>query len=448
MPTSAPAVLRGAGAGGIVAMLALSLALRAPYVSVPPVVAEMGEALGASPSQMALLTSIPVLCFGLITPGSSWVLGRLGLRVSGAICLIGVVLGAALRSGGTLAMAILGTVLVGVAISLGNLVVPVLIGRCYPMRAGVLMGAYTATMNVGSTAATAATAVLAVSLGWPLATGVWGVVLGGVGLLLWLLLLPRSADHDRHRPTTRAGSEEAEPTPDQAPDRTPDQAPDRTPSATAPDTSHGPTAGRPPAPVRASRNPTTWLLAFAFAGQAMSWYGVTAWLPEALGDVAGLSIQAAGVGAAGFQVAGIVGPMLVPAFLALVPLRGRAREVALVATICAMWAALPLGMILAPQAWVVWVLVTGVAQGAFFTTIFLLVVRRTATSDENRRMAAIVQSFGYTAAALAPILIGWVHERVPGWDVLFLAVGAFVAVMTVAGLLAALRPEPPRTAVI
>lgn len=408
MPTSTtPGVLRGAGAGGIVAMLALSLALRAPYVSVPPVVAEMGDALGASPSQMAFLTSIPVLCFGLITPGSSWILGRLGLRVSGAMCLIGVVLGALLRSGGTLTAAILGTAMVGMAISLGNLVVPVLIGRCYPMRASVLMGAYTATMNVGATAATAATAVLAVTLGWPIATGVWGVVLGGAGLLLWLLLLPRSADHDSQRP-------------------------------------HRGTPHEDTRAVRVSRNPTTWLLALAFAGQAMSWYGITAWLPEALGDVVGLSTQAAGVGAAGFQLAGIVGPMMVPAFLALVPLRDRAREVALVATICAMWAALPLGMMLAPQAWVVWVLTTGVAQGAFFTTIFLLVVHRTASSEENRRMAAIVQSFGYTAAALSPILIGWVHERVPGWSILFLAVTVFVSVMTVAGILAALRPQPPQ----
>lgn len=432
MPTpTVPNILRRPGLGGVIAMIGISFALRAPITAVPPVVSDLEAALGVSPGAVALLTSIPVLCFGLVTPVSSSVLRVLGLRVSGTICLGGVVLGSLLRSGGSFALALAGTLLIGVAISIGNLVVPVLIGRAYPMRASSLMGIYSSVMNVGSTAATALTVGLAVAFGWELAIASWGVVLGGVGLLLWLLCLPASAVHV-------------------APARTPGTHPGNPPASAS---SRGSLA-------QTLRSPVAWLLAGAFAAQAMCWYAVTAWLPSALRDVVGMSQAGAGVAASAFQLAGIAGPLLVPAFLAgarrrwLRPTRAhptRARleqrdEAALVALLMALWAALPLGMLLAPGGWLTWTLLSGIAQGGFFTMVFLLVVRRTSTDDENRRTATLVQTVGYSAAATAPVLVGLVHERVAGWTVLFAMVGVLVVIMTVCGLAAALRPIPERAA--
>lgn len=109
-----------------------------------------------------------------------------------------------------------------------------------------------------------------------------------------------------------------------------------------------------------------------------------------------------------------------------------------------MWAVLPVGMLLAPGGWLWWTLISGVAQGAFFTVIFLLVVRRTSSDNENRRVAALVQSVGYTFAAISPVWVGAVHERVPGWTVLFAMVGVLVVVMGLCGFGAARRPIPPR----
>lgn len=414
-------------------MVAISLALRAPITAVPPVAGELQEALGVSAAAIGLLTSIPVLCFGLITPVASGLVRVLGLRVSGVLCLAGVVIGSLLRSGGSFTLAVVGTFLIGAGISIGNLVVPVLIGRVYPMRAATLMGGYSSTMNIGSTAATAATAALAITFGWQLATASWGVLLGGVGLVVWLLFLPGVAVH---------AATPAPPTTTSAESTSPEAATAR------------PRGGF----AQTLRSRVGWLLAAAFAAQAMSWYAVTAWLPAALQDVVGLSAAGAGLGASGFQVAGIVGPMLVPVFLAAarrrrlgrpvpegaVPADERNDDAALVAVVIAMWAVLPAGMLLAPGGWLWWTLISGVAQGAFFTVIFLLVVRRTASDNENRRVAALVQSVGYTFAAISPVWVGAVHERVPGWTVLFAMVGVLVVVMGVCGVLAARRPVPAR----
>ncbi len=46
------------------AFFALSLNLRAPITSLPPVIAELQEALQINAGTAGLLTSIPVLCFG------------------------------------------------------------------------------------------------------------------------------------------------------------------------------------------------------------------------------------------------------------------------------------------------------------------------------------------------------------------------------------------------
>lgn len=396
-----------AGRGGVVAMLALSLALRAPIVAVPPVVADLQADLGVSPSAVALLTSIPVLCFGLVTPASSTLLRVLGLRTSGLICLVAVLAGSVLRSGGSFALAILGTVLVGAAISVGNLVVPVLIRQFYAVRAAGLMGTYTATMNIGATAATAATTGLAVLLGWQLATAAWGVVLGGVGVALWLALAPR----DRVRGASDAGATTPAP-----------------PSSTP--------ATRPRSTWRSG---VAWLLAVSFACQSIAFYTVTTWLPTALHESLGLDVVDAGWGASGFHVAGILGPLLVPLLIRL----ARPSEPVLVLVVALFWAVLPVGMLLAPQAWLAWVLLSGLAQGGYFMVVFLVIVRRSRTDGENRRIAAHVQTFGYLVAATGPVVMGWVHERVPSWDAMFAIVGGVVAIMTVTGVLAARRPLEP-----
>lgn len=394
------------GIGGVVAMLALAVALRAPIATVPPVVADLQRDLGVSASAVALLTSIPVLCFGLVTPGSSSLLRRLGLRTSGVLCLTGIAAGSLLRSTGSFAAALAGTVLIGAAIAIGNLVIPVLIGRYWAPRAAGLMGSYTATMNVGATAATATTATLALTYGWQLATGVWGVVLGGVGVALWLAFSPREA-----RPVASAaplGPAPASPAP-------------------------------PSAVVPMWRNLAAWLLAASFACQSMTFYTVTTWLPTALRDSLDLDAVSAGWGASGFQVAGILGPLLVPLFIRVV----RPSNVVLVLVVAAFWAALPLGMLLVPQWWGVWVLCGGLAQGGYFALVFLLIVRRTRTTDENRRMAAHVQTVGYCVAATGPVIMGWLHERWPSWDLLFVVVAGLVAAMTVTGVLATRVPLPP-----
>lgn len=395
-----PAAAHGRS-GPVFGLLALAITLRAPLVAVPPVLSEIARDLGVTDASAALMTSIPVLCFGLLTPPSSWLLRRTGLRLAGVICILGLIVGSVVRVGGSFALALIGTTILGAAITIGNLVAPVLIGRVFPQSAPVLTGSYSATLNVGATAATAATAGLAVSWGWQLATAWWGVGLGLIALVVWLATCPR-APMEWDAPRQQA-------------DGTPE----------------------PVARRSVLRWPTAWFLAGAFSCQSLSYYAVTTWLPGALRDDLGMTAATAGAAAAVFQIAGIAGPFLVPALIATL----RPSERTLVLTIATAWISLPLGMLLAQGWWPVWVGLGGIAQGGFFTTIFLLVIRRSQSNDENRRLSAMVQTIGYCVAAVGPVLLGAAVSRVESWSFVYGTVAVVLALMTTSALFA-IRQRP------
>ncbi len=170
----------------------------------------------------------------------------------------------------------------------------------------------------------------------------------------------------------------------------------------------------------------------AFACQAFSYYGITAWLPSLLADEEGLSRAAAGVSSSLFQVLAIVGAFAVPA---LVAWWGRPSLVLLAVT--AAWATLPVGLLVAPSLWPLWCCLAGAAQGGGITIIFIAVVRRSQGTTDSRRMSTMVQGGGYVVAATGPLVIGAVHDASGGWTVPLLVTLGVVTLMAVAGAPAA-----------
>ncbi len=150
-----------------------------------------------------------------------------------------------------------GTVVVGGAIAIGNVLLPPLIKRDFPDRSGLMMGVY--TMAVSGAAAVAAGVAVpladASDLGWRGSLGVWAVP-AAFAALAWL---PRTRGHTRP-----PGS---------------------------------------PAPGRSLlRDPLAWQLTIFFGLQSLSFYAVLGWLPSMYRDfgatpaVAGFLLLFSGLG--------------------------------------------------------------------------------------------------------------------------------------------------------
>ncbi len=392
------------------ALLCFALVLRAPITVIPPLLGPIRADLGVDAATAGLLTSIPVLCFGLLTPVASRILRTIGVNLGGVYCLLGIIVGSLVRSAGGVTAAFAGTVLLGVAMAIGNLAVPMLIGRQFRHRAEMLTGAYVITTNLTVTATTALAVPTAALLGWRWTAAGSGLLLGLAGLAAWVLVYPPGIQGVRANIRRWAGQ----------------------PDPVAPES-------RSSAPTTTTRGPlwrVTGLLSIAFAGHTFAYYAVTAWLPTALVDLRGMTTAEAGVAASLFQAAGLAGPLLVPVLAAL-----RWSSVRTVVVIGAAWVLMPAGMLVAPQWWAVWSVFGGLAQAGFFTSVMSVVIRRSRNVDENRRTTTVMQTVGYSVAAVGPVITGWIHQHTGGWATPF-AIILGVTVLMVAAASFAVRKPP------
>ncbi|MHC2186046.1 CP family cyanate transporter-like MFS transporter [Rathayibacter agropyri] len=380
----------------VVAVALTALVLRGPIVAVAPVIDAVRGDLSLSSGQAGVLTSIPVLCFALATPLALLVIRRAGPDAAVTVTILGVALGTIVRSAGDVVAVVAGTVLIGVFITIGNVVLPVVIRRDVSAeRIDLTTGVYTAALNLGSTITSLGTAPLALALGWRGALVIW-LGLNALALVGWLLAVgPRAAL--RPAPRLVRGSGPAEPAP------------------------------------RIWRSATVLALALCFSSQAFSYYGVTAWLPSLLVDRNGFSIATAGASSSVFQLAAVAGAVGIPLLVRRLGPRGSILLVGL------LWCTVPIGLLLAPQLWALWCVLGGVAQGGGFTVVFVLVVRLSRSDAHASRLSATVQGIGYAVAATAPTVIGFAHDASGGWDAPLLTVLAATCSFLVCGTLAATR---------
>jgi CP family cyanate transporter-like MFS transporter len=399
------------GSALLVAVLVFALNLRTPITSLPPVMADAATGLGLDQTLTGLLVGIPALCFSVVAPAASALIARVGPYAAVTVALVGVIAGTLIRSAGTgttgVVAAFAGTVVLGAAITVGNVVVPVIIARDFRARTALATGLYSSMMNLGSVFATSLTAPFAALLGWQGAVASWALV-AVVALVVWLVTTRRLPHAEAARVAPASDTPEA-------------------------------LGVRAELPAETwggvLRRPITWVLTVAFAGQSFSYFAITGWLPELLRDLLDVSVAAAGNAAAPFQGLAIAGSVLVPLVLAArMPMRGAAVAMGL------LWVSLPAGLLLAPDWWLLWVSLAGIAQGGNFVVIFTIVAQRCSTVAQTRRTVATVQAFGYAVAATAPAVIGAVHAASGGWTAALLVMAGSTLALGTAELVATRRP--------
>ena len=401
----------------VIGIVLIGLVLRGPIIAVAPISGILRADLGLTAAQVGLLTTLPVLCFAIITPFASFFVGRAGANFATTITVIGVGLGTIIRSAGGVEAVFVGTIIMGAFITVGNVVVPVLIRRDVPpRRVGIVTGSYTSAMNVSSMITSLATAPLAQAFGWQAALLAWSgfAVIATVG---WLLAIgPRAAFHvGPLRPKLESGAFET----------------------VAIDTQSIPSIEGVHA--RTWRSASALLLSLAFAGQAFSYYGVTAWFPTILEDKVGLSVTAAGSSSSIFQIAAVVGALGVPLLSTRI---GIPRTFVLVAIL---WMSCPVGLLLDPSAWFVWGFFGGVAQGGGITIVFMLIVQLALNGTHARGLSAMIQGVGYALGATSATLLGAAHDATGAWTLPLSIVVVSTMVFSAAGLAGAIRANRTRS---
>jgi CP family cyanate transporter-like MFS transporter len=366
---------------GAVGVVLVAFNMRTAVAGVPPIL----NRLGLNGTGQSVLTTIPVLAFGLGALAGPAVRARFGEERTIFGLVVALLVGMLARAIWPGIALFPGTILLGVAIALLNVLLPSLVKRRFPEHAPVLMAAYPTLMTLGSALASAVTVPVLHASGLHLhaALGVWTLPVL-IALAGWL-------------PQLRARSR--------------------------PRTGHNHRLK-----LSLWRVPLAWQVMATMGLGSLVFYGELSWLPAIYRD-RGLSDSAAGVLLSVLSLFGIVGNISAP----LLAARCRNQR-PVVAGIVAISATGVLGVLLAPAAsGVLWVALLGVGQGASLSLSLLLLVLRSADSDVAAQLSSMVQAGGYLIAALGPLVMGLLHTATGGWTVPLLALLGFTLAIGPAG---------------
>ncbi|KTC63777.1 MFS transporter [Pseudomonas fluorescens ABAC62] len=172
-------------------LVVLGLNLRPILSSISPLLGEIRLATGLSFQSSALLTSLPVVCMGLVALVGVRVEAQLGERRGIALGLMMILLACLVRWLMGQASALLVTALLGGAgVALIQALVPAMIKREFHHRVPVAMGVYSASLMAGGGLAALLSPLVATHLQqWQAGLGVWLLpALGALFLWAWLPL--------------------------------------------------------------------------------------------------------------------------------------------------------------------------------------------------------------------------------------------------------------------
>jgi MFS transporter, CP family, cyanate transporter len=381
-------VARGYRPAVLLAIVWLGLNLRTVIASLPPLLPDIRSDLGLSATVAGLLTTLPVLCFGLLAPPARRLARRLPLEAMLVGCALVTAVAAALRGIGTVAALFVGSILAGASVAMGQTALPVLIRIAFHRAVGTMMGSYSMALPIGATLGAGLAVPLQQALGgsWQASLALWAIP-AALAAALWLPPALR-------RRTMITG----------------------------------------PEPERLRGRPLAWSVALYFGVQSAAFYATLAWLPEIL-DSNGWSARAGG---ALLALASLVSA--VPALLLPVVAGRRATQAPLVAAVTTMASAGVLGLILAPGLAPLWVVLIGLGQGGSLGLGLVLPVLRATSPGLVASLTAMTLSIGYLTAATGPWLIGAVHDLTSGWTAALGALLGLTLLQLVPGLAAA-RPR-------
>lgn len=370
-PTVAPPGVTGRGALWLgLGVVLLALNLRPALVAVSPLADTIRDESGMSAAATSLLTALPLLCFGLLAPVAPRLGRRFGTERTLLATMVLICAGTALRMLDAVVALFAGTVVIGAGIAVANVLLPGLIKRDFPGRAGLMTGLYSMSLFGGAALAAGVTLPVqeASGMNWRTTLACWGA-LAVVALVVWL-------------PQLRARARD------------------------------GAAAAREAArPVRGLwRSPLAWQVTGYMGLQSLNYYAAAAWLPTLLKD-AGMSAGDAGWMLSFSSLLGIAGSFVAPV---IVGRRVRSGTLAVLgAVLCAIAYA---GLLTAPVgAAYLWMSLLGLGQGAAISLALLFIVQRAPDARHVAPLSSMAQCFGYILAATGPAVLGAVHDASHDW---------------------------------
>jgi MFS transporter, CP family, cyanate transporter len=413
---------RSAGAALLLpGIIAKAFNLRPALAAVGPLVGQIRADTGLSNATLGFLTTLPLLAFGVGSAFTPRLTRRIGIEAALALALGLLAAGTFMRAAPALSLLFGGTLVLGVGITLGNVLLPALVKRDFPGRSGFMTGLYSSVMGFGATVAAGVSVPISNVLGWRGALAIWAAPTA-LALVLWL---PRVVRGRAARSQAEQGGSPIT------------RSPGTAPGARGPEPPAAEPLPVPPLPTTPRRSllssKLAWHVALFMGLQSLTFYVVLAWLPDLLqgrgrgaGPARGGRARARAAPEAGWllalaQATGVIGSATIPLWA------GRLEDLRRVVWVLGALEAVSLAGALVPGLTAlaaVWVSILGFVLGGTFGLALLLLVVRAADTAAATQLSGMAQSVGYLIAAAGPVLFGLIRDVTGGWtaSLLFLTV--------------------------
>ncbi len=352
----------------IAGIILIALNLRPALAGVGPLVGAIRDTTGLSNTALGLLTTLPLLAFGVVSSLTSLFTRRLGIEGTIALALMLLTGGILLRVIPSTAALFGGTLLLGIAIALGNVLLPSLVKRDFPNKSGLMTSLYSSMLGVGAAFAAGLSVPMAsgLGMGWRWSLGSWAL-LSFVAFIAWLPQLRQQTLPKYTRSFSRALND-------------------------------------------LGNSKLAWNVALFMGLQSLAFYVILAWLPELLHD-RGIDTSTAGWILSLSQGTGVLGTLLIPVWAERIDDERR------LVWLLAILELVSIGGLMIPQAFMVgiWASLIGFALGGSFGLALLFIVLRTSDTETATELSGLAQSVGYLLAATGPTLFGALHDLTGAW---------------------------------
>lgn len=380
----------------ILGFIFIAANLRAPITAVGPLIGLIQENLHISGTEAGFITTLPLFAFAVFSPIVPWLSRKFGMNLVLFCSVLVLTTGIIVRSSYSSLGLFIGTAVLGLAIAVGNVLLPGLIKKEFPTSTGVMTGVYTLSMNIFAALSSGISLPLALhsGLGWEGSLRIWAV-LGSVAVVLWL---PQLFKKKKLASTLSGQSKESE------------------------------------APLNNKAgvwsSALAWQVSIYMGLQSTVFYSMVAWLPTILVQQ-GMDSTSAGWTLSLMQMA-IIPMTFIGALLA-----GRYNDQITLVIVGSLFVMSGIGGLLLVHNSVmtyIWVILLGIGGGITFGLAMMFFTLRTKTAYNASELSGMGQSVGYLLAACGPLFFGYVHDVTASWTLPLIFLLGVAAVCLITGL--------------
>ena len=365
-------------------IIMIGVALRAPFTVLPVVLTDIADGLQVPVSSLGLLTSLPLIMFALCSVFAPRLAQKMSLEKLFALVLVVLTLGSLIRVF-NLPLLYTGTIILGAAIAVLNVLLPSLIQANQPHRIGFLTTLYITSMGLSITILSALAVPIVQMSSW---RGlIWvSTLICFVILLVWLPNVKYS-----HRLASKQQGKQEQ--------------------------------------GALLKNPRVWALILFGGLQSLLFYTSMTWLPT-LGQQAGLSTDTTGLLAAVFSLISLPFSMTIPSLTARLKARQRLVMISLVSAAGLIGITMLLIRTDSFAYWLVLNLLIGMSVSALFPYLMVTFSLKTSTPAQTAQLSGLAQAGGYILASLGPSLFGYSFDLFQSWTPAILILLGLTVIMT------------------